>query len=195
MAHWCFDEAGECAIRPDRQRNDSCGLKTLTLSFCGLGFTSETFNSCSPVSSLGSTGRLPSFVIRRSSLPCPSTTTSVRRVVGWRDISSFGTNHSMRERMSAHELSVSTIRDAHSAPGEQPPATVPLLSVCCLCGLVRDKTGPPSDGGQWVTQQIYRQTHGVSPTDFPLTHTYCPECFVKAQDRVRTFLLEIGALP
>jgi hypothetical protein len=74
----------------------------------------------------------------------------------------------------------------------EPP---PLLPVCCMCGLVRDEQSSPCQGGRWMTQEMYRLAHGVSPTEFALTHTYCPECFAKTQQEVvRTFPLEPSAL-
>jgi hypothetical protein len=97
--------------------------------------------------------------------------------------------------MALEELSVLPVRESDSAPWESRFATSTLLPVCCICGLVRDETGSSLDGGQWVAQQIYRETHGVNPIECALTHAYCPECLVKAQDTVRTFLLEIGAMP
>jgi hypothetical protein len=104
----------------------------------------------------------------------------------------------MRESMALEELSVFSICGSIAVPQEDRFATPTLLPICCMCGLVRDETGSSLDGGhgeRWVTAQIYRQTSGVNPTECALTHTYCPECLVKAQNTVRTFLLEMGALP
>jgi hypothetical protein len=42
-----------------------------------------------------------------------------------------------------------------------------------------------------VTQQTYRETHGVNPAELALTHAYCPACFTKAQDTVRQSLKEM----
>lgn len=97
--------------------------------------------------------------------------------------------------MPLEELSASAIRESVPDLWEPAFATPTLLPVCCSCGLVRDDSGSASDGGRWVTQLIYRSQHGVNPADCPLTHTYCPACFEQAQERVRTFLLMIGALP
>ncbi len=88
---------------------------------------------------------------------------------------------------TTHAALFSSIRETFIAPQ--------MLPVCCIYGLIRDETGSPSDPGRWVTPRTYRQTHGVNPTEFPLTHTYCPECLVKAQDTVRTYFREIGVLP
>jgi hypothetical protein len=70
-----------------------------------------------------------------------------------------------------------------------------LLPVCCICGLVRDETAPLHDNVHWVMQRTYRETHGVNPADIPLTHTYCPDCFMKVQDRTQQYLREIGTSP
>jgi len=67
-----------------------------------------------------------------------------------------------------------------------------LLPVCCVCGLIRDETGSSPDRECWVTPRRYRQTHGVNPVDFPLTHTYCLKCFTKAQEAVKQYFREIG---
>jgi hypothetical protein len=42
----------------------------------------------------------------------------------------------------------------------------------------------------WITQQTYRETHGVNPDELALTHTSCPECFMKAQDTSRQYVRE-----
>ena len=67
-----------------------------------------------------------------------------------------------------------------------------ILPVCCICGLIRDETGSPPGFVRWVTQRTYRETHGVNSADFPLTHTYCPECFTKVQNTVKQYFREIG---
>lgn len=60
-----------------------------------------------------------------------------------------------------------------------------LLPVCCACGLIRDDTRFSPGRRLWVTQRTYRETHGVNPTELAHTHTYCPECFTRAQDTMR----------
>ena len=97
--------------------------------------------------------------------------------------------------MALEEFSAFPIRESDTTPLEDRYATTTLLPVCCMCRLVRDNTECSHDGGRWIKQQIYRQTHGVNTTERALTHTYCPGCLVKAQETVRIFLLEIGALP
>lgn len=73
--------------------------------------------------------------------------------------------------------------------------TPTLLAVCCACGLVRDKTRLSPDCEHWVTQRAYRETHGVSPTELALTHTYCPPCFSKVQESVRQFFRKAETPP
>jgi hypothetical protein len=73
----------------------------------------------------------------------------------------------------------------HEAPSN-PNKNTSLLSVCCICGLLRDETGPSLDDERWVTQRTYRKTHGVNPADCLLTHTYCPECFTQVMDRIES---------
>lgn len=60
-----------------------------------------------------------------------------------------------------------------------------LLPVCCMCGLLRDDTGPSLDDERWITQRTYRKIHGGTPADCGLTHTYCPKCFTQVMDRIR----------
>jgi hypothetical protein len=73
----------------------------------------------------------------------------------------------------------------HEAPSASRRETT-VLPVCCLCRLIRDETGVPRDRARWVTQRMYRQTHGVNPADCLLTHTYCPKCFTQVMDRIRS---------
>ena len=68
---------------------------------------------------------------------------------------------------------------------------VQLLAVCCVCGHVRDELRSSSDPGRWTTQSSYRKAYGRNPAECPLTHTYCPECFLRAQDAARAYFLEI----
>ena len=73
------------------------------------------------------------------------------------------------------------------APDREREIFIPptLLPVCCACGLIRDDTRFSPGRQLWVTQQTYRETHGVNPAELEHTHAYCPECFTKAQDTVR----------
>jgi hypothetical protein len=70
-----------------------------------------------------------------------------------------------------------------------------MLSVCCVCGLIRDETGSSPDRERWVTPRTYRTTHGVNPAKLALTHTYCQTCFAKAQETTRQYFREIGTSP
>lgn len=68
-----------------------------------------------------------------------------------------------------------------------------LLAVCCVCGHVRDELRPPSDPMRWTTQSRYRKASGMNPAECLLTHTYCPECFRKAQAAARAYFRNIRA--
>ena len=72
----------------------------------------------------------------------------------------------------------------HEAPSASRKET-PLLSVCCLCRLIRDEVGASPDRARWVTPRTYQKTHGVNPADCLLTHTYCPGCFTQAMETIR----------
>ena len=61
----------------------------------------------------------------------------------------------------------------------------PVLPACCVCALIRDETEAPSRVERWVTQERYRQLHGVNPAHCLLSHTYCPECFLEFMNRMR----------
>ncbi len=83
-------------------------------------------------------------------------------------------------------------REASSAPLRETLPAPTLLHVCCMCGHIREETGPSSDREHWVTQQRYRKTHGLNPADFLLTHTYCLKCFTKVQNTVRQYFQKTG---
>jgi hypothetical protein len=91
--------------------------------------------------------------------------------------------------MSLDNLFAQTTREAPSAPMRETFVAPALLPVCCLCGLIRDETESPSGLMRWVTQRTYRETHGVNPFNFPLSHTYCPDCFTQVQDAVKQYFL------
>ena len=97
--------------------------------------------------------------------------------------------------MSLEELLAQTTRDAPSTPMKETFIAPMLLSVCCICGLIREETGSIPGHERWVTQRTYRETHGVNPTELPLTHTYCTKCFTKVQKTVRQYFREIGTRP
>ena len=97
--------------------------------------------------------------------------------------------------MSLETLFAQTTREAPSAPMSETFIAPTLLPVCCLCGLIRDDTRVPPGLDCWLTQRTYLETHGVNPTEIAHTHTYCPECFRKAQETVTQYFREIGASP
>jgi hypothetical protein len=53
-------------------------------------------------------------------------------------------------------------------------ATVPLLSVCCVCKHVTQAVSPSA---QWTSMSTYLERHQLRPVDVRLTHTYCPVCY------------------
>jgi len=87
--------------------------------------------------------------------------------------------------MAMKEIAMQRIREASSAPGRDMFIPPTLLPICCACGLIRDDTRFSPGRELWITQQTYRKTHGVNPDELALTHTSCPECFMKAQDTLR----------
>lgn len=97
--------------------------------------------------------------------------------------------------MSFETLFAQTAREALSAQMRETFIAPTLLPVCCVCGLIRDDTRFSPGRDRWVTQRKYRETHGVNPAEFALTHTYCPECFTKVQDTVRQYFRQIGTSP
>lgn len=97
--------------------------------------------------------------------------------------------------MSFEEFFAQTSRESSSSSmrerGENFIAPA-LLPVCCICGLIRDESVSSPGLDRWVTKRTYREEHDVNPAEIPLTHTYCPECFTKAEDTVRQYFQEIG---
>jgi hypothetical protein len=83
--------------------------------------------------------------------------------------------------MAGETLFAQIIHETPSAPMREKS----LLPVCCICGRLRDETGPSPDDERWVTQRTYRKTHGMNPAHFLLTHTYCPKCFAQVMDRMK----------
>jgi len=86
-------------------------------------------------------------------------------------------------------------REAPSAPMRKTFVAPGLLPVCCVCGLIRDETGSTPGRGRWVTPWTYRETHGVNPACFSLTHTYCLTCFTKAQEAMKQYFRKVGTPP
>ena len=94
--------------------------------------------------------------------------------------------------MSREKLVVQTTRKGPSVPLRETCSAPMPLPVCCLCGHIRDATGSSPDREHWVTQRTFQESHSVNLADSPVTHTYCPECFTKFQERVRQFFLKTG---
>ena len=97
--------------------------------------------------------------------------------------------------MALETLVAQTTRKTPSAPMRETFVAPTMLPVCCVCGLIRDESRSSPDRERWVTQRMYREAHGVNPSDFPLTHTYCTTCFAKVQDTTRQYFREIGTPP
>ena len=88
--------------------------------------------------------------------------------------------------MARGNLFAQTTREAPSAPMRETSLAPTRLPICCVCRLIRDKTGSSPDRERWVTPRTYRKTHGANLADFLLTHTYCPEHFTQvAQHRAK----------
>ena len=84
-------------------------------------------------------------------------------------------------------LYAQTTREVPPAPMSETALAPTPLPVCCICGLIRDKTGSSSDRDRWVTPWMYQRTHRENPDDSSLTHTYCPECFTQVMGTVRRY--------
>lgn len=95
--------------------------------------------------------------------------------------------------MALDNLFAQTPREAPADPMRNIFTAPTLLPVCCVCKLIRDKTGPFPDRERWVTPRAYRKTYGAHSADVPLTHTYCPECFTQVMHTVNQYLRTIGA--
>ena len=87
--------------------------------------------------------------------------------------------------MAFGDLSAQITRDAPFAPKREACIAPTLLPVCCTCRRIRDVKGSSLGLERWVTQRTYRKTHGVNPSDFPFTHTYCATCFTQFMDTLR----------
>jgi hypothetical protein len=81
-------------------------------------------------------------------------------------------------------VAASFVPTSHEVPSASRRRTR-LLPCCCVCGLIRDETRPAHYPQRWITQGMYRNLHGVEPSNCLLTHTYCPECFIQARHGIR----------
>lgn len=97
--------------------------------------------------------------------------------------------------MSPEHLFAQTTRELPAALMRGTVIAPTLLPVCCVCGLIRDDKSCASSLDCWLTRSMYREAHGIDPTETALTHTYCPACFAKAQGTVRQYFREIGSAP
>ena len=95
--------------------------------------------------------------------------------------------------MSRDALSMQYVPQARSASMSNLCLAPQLLPVCCICGFVRDETESRPQHGRWVTPRTYHKMHGKHPSEFALTHTYCPTCVIKIRKTVPQHLREIGA--
>lgn len=53
-------------------------------------------------------------------------------------------------------------------------ATVPTLTVCCVCKHVAQNASPHSS---WMPMSTYLERHHLRPIDVRFSHTYCPVCY------------------
>ena len=53
-------------------------------------------------------------------------------------------------------------------------ATVPMLTVCCVCKRVAESVLPSS---HWMSMSTYLDRHHLQSADVRLSHTYCPACY------------------
>jgi len=92
--------------------------------------------------------------------------------------------------MASEEIVTQPILQTSSSSRPEAYMAPLLLPVCCVCGLIRDETASLSSRMSWVTPRSYRRTHNVRSTDLLLTHSYCPDCLLQAQIRMREFFRE-----
>ena len=97
--------------------------------------------------------------------------------------------------MTLVELFPQPTRETPSAPIDETFVAPTLLSVCCVCRLIRDETGLFPNRERWVTSRTYRKTYGLNPANSLFTHSYCPECFAQVMGTVRRHSGEIGSSP
>ena len=53
-------------------------------------------------------------------------------------------------------------------------ATVPTLTVCCVCKHV---TPSGAISSPWIPMSTYLEQHDLRSVDVRLSHTYCPVCY------------------
>lgn len=94
--------------------------------------------------------------------------------------------------MVLDNLFAQTAREAPTDLRRNISTTPTLLPVCCVCKLIRDKTGPSPNRERWITPRVYRKTYGAHSAEMLLTHTYCPGCFTQVMRTVNQDLRTIG---
>jgi hypothetical protein len=94
--------------------------------------------------------------------------------------------------MTFDNVFAQTTHEATSDPKKDTSIAPTLLPICCVCRLIRDKTGSFPDRERWVTPQAYRKTYGAHSVNVLLTHTYCPGCFTHVMRTVNQDLRTIG---
>ena len=99
-------------------------------------------------------------------------------------------NDTRRRPMSSEEVSAQPVPLTSSSLRPKAYMAPLLLPVCCICGLIRDKTASLSSRMSWVTRRSHRRAHNVHSTDLLFTHSYCPDCLLQAQTRMREFFRE-----
>ena len=65
------------------------------------------------------------------------------------------------------------------------PVEASLITMCCVCGLVRARKTVAADPDRWVTKRAYEQMYGIRLMGNPVTHTYCLGCHTDFMQRVR----------
>lgn len=96
----------------------------------------------------------------------------------------------MRHPMSSKETAAQQVHQTRPLSGQEAYVVPRLLPVCCVCRLVRDEADSASHRTLWLTAGSYRRAHNVHSTDLRFTHTYCPDCLLQAQNRMREFFKE-----
>ena len=56
-----------------------------------------------------------------------------------------------------------------------------LVCVCCVCGDARDDIA--SDGA-WYGLKTHLTKYGIREQDFTLSHTFCPDCFMRYREQL-----------
>ena len=68
-------------------------------------------------------------------------------------------------------------------------ATLPTLTVCCVCKHVTQGGSPSSS---WTPMTTFFERHHLRPVDVRLSHTYCPVCY---EQQAEAWALSVKDLP